>query len=141
MHSTSKRTKLLEDDSELAWLLEGLTLQIKLLKENEIKNLSAGISREADPSKSQIKGGVISRLYPEVAPVERARDCVETFGEYSIEDLKDVLKGTSTAKNHPVCLFCISPIVVIVVLLTSSRLFFRPATPKNDIHVERTLQR
>lgn len=77
------------DTSEIAWLKDGLTLQMQIRKAAKPKKTPMH-KRKYCRRTSVPTTPTTTSLYPEVPIVDEARQCAENFGSCSLEQLQSV---------------------------------------------------
>lgn len=82
---------LFQDESEKAWLADGLALQVKLLQERENDEKESQVKRLDLPQ--EVPNERIYSLYPENTTIDRARYCVETIGECPTDEIEELLQS------------------------------------------------
>ena len=88
--------QLFENESEQAWIRDGLALQIKLLEERGEDTVET-TAPDADEE--------IYFLYPEVTAIDRARDCADEFGKCSIEEMQDLIPSKCSPRKKTLFLW------------------------------------
>ena len=78
--------ELFEDESEQAWVQDGLALQIKFLTERGEIAANAAATMHVPTSTEEMY-----LLCPENTSIDRARECADEFGKCSIEEMKDLI--------------------------------------------------
>ena len=77
-----------ENDSEKAWLQEGLALQLHIREKDQEQAKKRTHKRKSNKRVSS--GPSEPSLYPEVPIVDEARECAENLGKCSLEQLESV---------------------------------------------------